>query len=449
MKNVLLASGLLLSGVLFAQSATEGVQVDFGGEVRMRYEGYNYLPSGHGQGDHVDYLRVRSRLWGKMTAGDLEGFLRVGNEFRHYRSQSQNKGDRRFPDVWYIDQLYFKVSDLWDLVDMKVGRQEFLFGSGRIFSDLTGGDGSRSNYADGLRLTFNFDQKRTLDAFAFYVNNDDWLPTAGHRHAARVKHTKSYDYNLTGYNHDEAAAGLYYTDASNEELPWEAYYIFKAEYDRKDIANGVDVIPEGENHFLTHTAGVRLLPKFTETVSGELEVAGQLGEDSLVAMMAYGALTYAPKMAWDPKFTAAVYYMSGDKHGARGNRAWHPVFDRDSIIGESFDSTYPNYAHNNILYPHIVLDLTPAEHHRVRAHAGPVFAPVAELKNDNGEQYGHFYGYLVKLRYMIALGKMMKSQYVKDLNLAILGEYMTKGSYYDADERNDAFFLRFELLYRF
>ncbi len=426
-----------------------GLKIDFGGEVRVRYETYNYIPStNHGQSDHMDYLRVRTRLWGKATLGRLEGFLRLGNEFRHYRAQSSEKGNRRFPDVLFIDQLYLKAADVGDFVDIKIGRQEFLFGSKRIFMDLTDGDGSRSNFADGLRLTFKFDHERTLDAFAFYVNRDDWLPTAGHRHDARRKNTKSYDYDLTGYNHDECAAGFHYTDASRKELPWEAYYVVKAELDGDSVANTSKVIPADENSFTTHTVGFRILPKLTETLSGEIEVAGQVGDDSLFAMMAYGGLTYAPKWTFKPKFTAAVQYLSGDKEGGRGDRAWHAVYDRDTFIGEAFGSTFSSYAHHNILYPHLKVILTPAEHHTFSAHTGPLFAPVAEL-DGNGGEYGHFYGYHLQAKYTLAIGKRFDLDYARGLNAAILGEYLSKGDYYRSDARNDAYFLRLELTYSF
>ncbi len=436
--------------VLSSEVASEDeVAVTFGGEVRLRYEAYNFMPNAlHGQSDHMDYLRVRTRLWGKVTAGRLEGFLRLGNEFRYYRAQSANKGDRRFPDVLFIDQLYLKASDLWGMMEAKVGRQEFLFGSGRVFSDLTGGDGSRTNFADGIRLTFSFEKKRTLEAFAFYVNEDDWLPTAGHRHDARRRDTKSYDYDLTGYNHDELCAGFYYTDASTAWLPWEAYYVFKAEFDGSSAENSSKVMPADTNSFKTHTLGVRLLPKFTETLSGELEVAGQAGDDDLLALMAYGGLTYAPKWDLSPTFTAAVNYWSGDKEGARGNRAWHAVFDRDTLVGELPGGMYTCYAIHNLLYPHVKVTFKPAEHHTFCAHTGPMFAPVAERKPLGGS-YGHFRGYFLQAKYSIAVGKYFDAPCVQGLTAALLGEYMSKSDYFRSDARNDAFFLRLELTYRF
>ena len=57
--------------------------------------------------------------------------------------------------------------------------------------------------------------------------------------------------------------------------------------------------------FDTHTFGVRLLPRFTDTLSGEAELAGQ----------GYGGLTYAPKAGFKQKFTGAFWILSGDADG--------------------------------------------------------------------------------------------------------------------------------------
>ncbi len=449
MKHSTLLAAMMLAGVGFAQEKTDGPVFDFGGDVRMRYEGSNFMPDEkHGQKDHSDYMRLRTRVFGKATYGDVEGFVRVGNEFRYYRAQPKDKGKQRFPDVTYIDNLYLKFSDLWDFVDLKVGRQEMKFGASRIISDGTGGDGSRTNFFDAARMTFHFDKKRTLDAFVTYNTSDDWMPTLGHTHDAKSKGTQGYDYDLSGYNHDEFGAGLYYSDRSCAMLPWEVYYVFKAELDGSSGDNSSKVIPAGEDTFLTHTVGFRLLPRFTETLSGELEVAAQVGDDSLFAMMAYGGLTYAPKWSMKPKFTAAVQYMSGDEDGARGDSAWHSVFNRETGVGDLVAPMFNKYAYNNFLYPHLKLELVPVEHHKLSMQTGPMFAPVAESDGKGGE-YGSFRGYYAQAKYSIALGKYFESSYTQDFAIAFLGEYMSKGSYFKDSAQNDALFARFEVTYKF
>ena len=159
-----LALAYLTGNLLFASNVTalnqenSALKMRFGGDIRLRYHATNNMPDEkHGEKAHSDYLRLRTRLWGRAEVNQLELFLRVADEFRYYRSAESDKGKQRFPDVLLIDNLYLKYTDLFDVVDVKVGRQEMAFGAKRIISDGTGGDGSRTNYFDAARLTFKFD----------------------------------------------------------------------------------------------------------------------------------------------------------------------------------------------------------------------------------------------------------------------------------------------------
>ncbi len=448
----LLAGLPLVAAEAAALEEKAAADFDVGGDLRLRYDFTNNLPDEkHGEKGHTDYARIRTRLWGKMTVQRLELFLRLANEFRYYNSRESDKGKQRFPDVTYVDNLYLKYSDLFGMLDVKVGRQDMAFGNKRIISDGTGGDGSRSTYFDAIRLTFKFDKKRTLDAFAIYQAADDWLPTLGHTHDAKSKRTKGYDYETSGYDQNEYGLGLYYQDRSNANLGWDAYYVFKVEeanhsYDYGSFLGSANI---DDDTFNTHTFGVRLLPKFTDTLSGEAELALQLGDDSHTAAMAYGGLTYAPKdLPLKPKFTAAVQYMSGDKDGWTGDNAWHPVFNRETGVGEAIAPMFPKYAYNNFLYPHIKVDLTPAEHHKLTLQTGPMFAPTSERDGQGGD-YGNFRGYYAQAKYTFAFGKLLDANWMKGLACAVQLEYLSKGNYFDSGDDGDALFGRMELTYKF
>lgn len=443
MKRCMTLAMALLTGAWALAEERPAVDFTFGGDLRLRYDGANNMPDEkHGEKGHTDYARIRTRVWGKATAGKLEGFLRVADEFRHYRSPEADKGKQRFPDQVFIDSLYLAHKDLFGVVDVKVGRQEMAFGAKRIISDGTGGDGSRSNTFDAVRLTFDFGDKRTLDAFAIYMAREDWLPTLGETHDAKSKRTKGHDYDVTGYNHNEFGAGLYYQDRSDKAFGWDAYYVWKVEEGEhsKVIAKG--------NSFQSHTFGVRLLPRFTETLSGEVEIAGQLGDDALAAAMAYGGLTYAPAWALKPTFTAAVQYMSGDKEGARGDNAWHPVFNRETGVGELVAPMFNKYAYNNFLYPHLKVELTPAANQKLALQAGPMFAPVREDAG-NGESYGTFRGAYAQAKYTLEVGKMVGSDLLKGMALAFTGEFLSKGDTFKDGQDGNALFGRMELSYKF
>lgn len=445
-----LALAYLTGNLLFASDAMalnqdkNALDLRFGGDIRLRYDATNNLPNEkHGEKAHSDYLRLRTRLWGKAKMNQVELFLRVADEFRYYRSAEGDKGKQRFPDVLFIDNLYLSYSDLFDFVDVKIGRQEMTFGAKRIISDGTGGDGSRSNFFDAARLTFKFDNHRTLDAFGIYVARHDWLPTLGETHDAKSKGTKGYDYENTGYNQTEYGAGLYYTDKSNRQMPWEAYYVWKVESGEHS-----KVIPKGHTDFQTHTFGLRVLPKLTETLSAEAEVAVQVGDESSFATMAYGGLNYAPKMALKPKFTLGIQYMSGDDAGARGEHAWKPVFNRETGVGEAVAPMFNKYAYTNFLYPHLKLTLSLTDAQTLALQGGPMFAPVRE-EDGSGGSYGTFRGAYAQAKYTVALGQYIHHTWAKGLNFAVTGEVLTKGNYFKDDQDDTALFGRIEMTYKF
>lgn len=461
-KATVFTLSLLLGASAFAKEVapTEGeitnndITFTWGGEVRFRAISMDNSPDNkHGEKESTIYTRLRTRIWGKATYNKLEAFLRVGNESRYYASQSDDKGKQRFPDVTFIDQLYLRYNG--DDVDVKVGRQEMAFGAKRIISDGTGGDGSRTNYFDAIRTTFKFEEKRKLDLFAIYMAREDWMPTLGHTHDAKSKGKKGYDYDTTGYNHNEYGFGAYYTDASIKEFPWEAYYVWKVEDGKHSKV--YDSETTGAT-FQTHTFGFRLVPQFTKTLSGELEAALQLGDDSLFAGMAYAGMTYKRSdWAWKPAFTCGVQYMSGDKDGGRGSSAWHPVFNRETGVGELIAPMFDKYAYNNFLYPHLKVTCAPTENTVLSAESGPMFAPTEE--GYKGETYGNFRGFFAKAKYEIAIGRMLQASawgqslrrpdLLKDLKMALTGEFLSKGDTFANDADDDALFLQLELSYKF
>lgn len=438
---VLAASVAMAAGTTQLQTVNEGApEWDFGGDLRIRWVGQNHMadmPSVHQESGGTDYVRFRTRLWGKVTSEELEAYLRVTNEFRYYRSPRSASGSQRFPDETFIDNLYVTFKDVADFIDVKIGRQDISFGERRIIGEGTPMDGSRSCYFDAARLTFKLDSKRTLDALALYMADEDWLPTLGRRHSAHSANAKSYHPTLNGYDQDEYGFALYYQDRSSAAMGWDLYYFFKGETgSEKDPAMCKTV----RGAFHSHTFGTRLLPKFSQTVSGELELAVQVGDDNLLAMMAYAGLTYAPGWAWNPQFTVAAYYLSGDRDGTRGRHAWHSLYNRETALGDMVGAMYEGFDHNNLFYPHIGLKLTPSENQFFFMHTGPLFAPVEE-KDENGGTYGHFRGYYMQAAHDIAIGRIFAQDSIFEaVKFGVLGEVMAKGNTFDEDHDHFGFY---------
>ena len=154
-KLLTLVPAFALTASTATAGGTNALSVTAGADVRLRYDVTDHLPNAkRGEADDSNYARIRIRPWIRTTYADYGIFLRIADEFRHYNRPESNSSKQRWPDVLFIDNLYFTANNLFDgALDLKIGRQDMSFGSKRIFSDGTGGDGSRSAYFDALRLT--------------------------------------------------------------------------------------------------------------------------------------------------------------------------------------------------------------------------------------------------------------------------------------------------------
>ncbi len=432
-----LAAFALAAATAAVASGTNDLSVTAGAEVRLRYDVTDHLPNAkRGEADDSNYARIRIRPWIRTTYADYGIFLRLSDEFRHYNRPESNSSKQRWPDVLFIDNLYFTANSLFDgALDLNVGRQDMAFGAKRILSDGVGGDGSRAAYFDALRLTWHADEARTLDAFALYQAKKDWMPTLGKEHE-NGKEPHAYD--TTGYRQDEFGAGLYWQDRAHKDFGYDAYYVAKREIRNRDSKYR----SEG-GHADTHTFGVRLLPRFSETLSGEVEFAGQAGSHNLFAGQAYGGLTYAPKADCKPTFTGACWVLSGDDEGGRGKHAWHAVFNRETGLGESIAPMYEKYNYTNLIYPHLAFGCNVASFSSVKFQAGPMYTAVQE------DDAGSFRGLYAQVKYTVSPAKLLGIDLLHGGKFSLQGEYFGKGDYFKDGSDHDALFARAELAWNF
>jgi hypothetical protein len=430
-----------------------GLAFDAGADFRLRYEYKdNWMKKGSTAIDpkYEDYYRMRARVWGKATYGDdLGAYLRLGNEFRDFRNSEANKRKNEFPDEVYIDNLYFDVNDIGDRVNLRVGRQDIKEGAGRLVSDGTPGDGSRSAYFDAILATVKMLEKSDVDLMATWNRyRDDW--TLGNPHdiydLTKIRSGSPY----SKMDEKGLMAYLHYNEV--KDFPMEFYWIWKQEtrfFDKDTRYPGRDF----------HTVGTRLMPKLTDKLSAEVEAAVQVGNvDSapgfesrdILAYMGYAGLTYSEKDVFGkPKLTGAVLYLSGDdesyfktRDGGTDN-GWNPVFNRTTWFSELCSNMYDQYRWSNLIYPHLELAVEPYSKHKVKLQTGPMFA--AEKDLDATSNYRGFY---TQLRYDFPLlSKVFGKR--GDLTGAVVGEALVYGDYFQHDtaavNEDTAYWLRFEL----
>jgi hypothetical protein len=444
----------MIAGVAFSVLAQEavvekqnGLELDAGADLRVRQEIMDHIPNTVPpfRGD-TSYFRIRPRVWGEAKYENFRLYTRWTDEFWHYTSDGREVNP--WPSELVLDNLYLDANDLFDgWLDLRIGRQDLVYGKGRVILDGTPYDGSRTIYMDAIKATVNFDaeKKNTLDILAIYNNN--------HNHAT-IGGLDGGDKELNtivpgSEGLDEWGGGLYFKSKEMDEFPFELYWIYKRETKAK--LGGTTL--QGRRF---HTFGARLMPKFTETISGELEGAVQSGEKddgkNTAGYMGYAGLRYDPAVEWTmkPFVNAGVYYLSGDDSNGDGNgdNGWNPVWARWPQISELYVLEWRNGAGywTNLIYPHIEGGFNISKQHKLFASVGSMHAADAD---DRGGESGSHYGWLGTICYDFPIFTDVFGRDDKRGNLfgRLQAEVLEPGDYYDSNKT--AYFLRWELMATF
>ena len=450
-----MAAAVLGQGAAEKAEAKSGLDFDAGADARFRYEYKdNWMDKGKTSvnPDYEDYCRLRTRVWGKAAYGeDLGAYLRLGNEFRDYRNSTENKHKNEFPDELYIDNLYLDFNNIRDRVDLRIGRQNIKEGRGRMISDGTGGDGTRTEYFDAILAKVKMLERSDVDLMATWNRyRDDW--TLGNPHDI-YDQTKIKSGSPYSKMHEKALmAYVHYNEV--EDFPLEFYWIWKQEtrfYDKDKRYPGRDF----------HTLGTRLMPRFSDTFSAELESAVQVGQidgqsgmegRNIAAWMTYAGVNYERKeWAGKPRLTGAVLYLSGDEDsyyketGGSTATGWNPLFNRTDSEGHISAGMYDSYRLSNLIYPHLEAAIEPRDKHKVRLQAGPMYA----AEKDNGARDA-YRGLFALCRYDFPLlSKIFGKR--GDVKGTVIGEVLAYGDYYEHEEADTdmATWLRFEVNAKF
>lgn len=322
------------------------------------------------------------------------------------------------------DEIYGDFRNLADgKFGIKAGRQKVKYGTGKIFADGTQLDGSRTDFLDGAKVSLNLG-KHEIDLLGFYSAKNPGL----------VINQQNRD--LVGYN--SKIFGLYGKSSQFEQFPFEYYYVYKKE---DDSPTSIGVREDAR----FHTFGGRIMPKFGNGFSGNLELAYQTGDhdiEDIEGTLADLTLSYSPAIwgSLKPKFSAGYYYLSGDDQGSDKNESWHPVYSHIPQLGEMqgysyVGSQYGPFGWSNQNSPWVGLDLKPF----AKAHLLLRYFKL-QADEDDGPGTGTDRGnsFWALLLYKIT----------PDLSGHLWAEYLDTGNYYDRDAK-DGIFARAHFEYKF
>lgn len=451
MKTTKQIATLLLCGAVCSQAAGSAPtkeaaeQSDFtrGGDVRLRSIYLDNIPwnvnaAPEARGGVNSFQRYRMRLWGDYQAtDDIKLRARLVNEFRtHQGDTSTASGDGwNSMDEVIFDNLYIDwvLSEDWTV---RAGRQDLIYGTGKVILDGTPKDGSRTIYFDAVKATYTGIENTTIDLLGIYTKSED--PLAIH----------SEDRDLTGktgdyYGGSEAGGGAYLKNNSFENLPYEAYYLYKAK-EEEWISPATGRTHDDEDR---HTVGTRLMPKLSDSVDANLELAYQLG-DNINAYMVDSALNWhVPDCPIQSTFSLGWYHLSGDDPTTADDEGWNPLWARWPQYSELYVYGFDTEGvgrWSNLSMPHVDWTFHPHEKVKTSLLLGYMFAP-----EEDGIGNGDERGFLATLWNRFTLKENMWAEGDK-LSGHVLVEAMDPGDYYTEDQQNHlALFGRVELNYSF
>lgn len=408
----------------------------FGGDFRLRQEAFDHIPLKTGaeaRGGENDYFRFRTRVWGAWAPADWIKFnARLLHECRYYLEPSHSHS-WRWPDELVPDALNVELKSADGTLHSVIGRQDFMpEGEFRLFGEGTAKDGSRSSYMDAVSVVARDEKDRTrLTLFGVYDNAVDPLAIGN-----IDRDLNGYGPNDTGM--DESGAGAFLRHAFAERLRATAYYLWK--HDSSSILADGSRRPNED----IHTVGGRLAVPLGGPLSADAEVAGQwspTSDDDRRAMMASTALRADWREATaKPGLSLNGLYLSGDDPDTAEDEGWNPLWGRYPWISELMIYAYDADGAGlwqNLVYAWAEAASSPRPGHRVRATAGPLYAPEA-----NGAGGGHDRGWLGTVRWDFPLWRTAAES--PRIYGHIFAEALLPGDYYDTDE-DLAYFLRWEL----
>ncbi len=427
------ASRLLAAPAAPAEAAYPAFR--YGGDIRLRQEIWDDIPlptesPAIARGGYNNSYRLRSRLFGALDLSEHVTFnIRLVNEIHATPCGAKAY---EWPDELIADFLNVEIRDFaGEKSRLVLGRQEFILGSGRLILDGTPLDGSRTSYVNGLLWRQPFDDDFSADLFAVYTPEEDDL-------AIGNVHRRLPGYSPAVAGRDEAAAGVFLNEKTADgAIAGSVYYIWKHETSAR-AADGTPI-----DNVDVHVLGLRVQPKFTETLAGDFEYAYEFDpadDEGIRASLAFAGLKWTGTSEYHPFFGANIEYLSGDDPTTVRNEAFNPILCRAPLISELVIYSYDTEGAgnwNNLYYPYLTGGFKDEAGHWLTLTAGFLGA-----EEDNGAGGGHSRGWLYTAQYTFPIfagfenGRGKTSGYLRF-------ELFDPGDYYVSDDL--AYFLRWQI----
>lgn len=285
---------LLIGMAVSFNSVGEEVSYDFGGQLRLRYEGWNNFGTNDTNSDE-SLLLTRLRLHSDIQVSDS---LRVFVEGKSSLSTHMLRGFDR--DEAALHQAFADLT-VDDALSLRLGRQELMFGKSRLVSPLPWSNNMRT--WDGVRAD---------------MTAGDWNIAAFWTEFVAVQ---TYDFNEA--DAQEQFYGAYATGPGIfGGKGMDAYLLVR---DRKDVNGGDE----------RYSLGSRLYGNLGDSgIDYDIEGTYQFGDRAGLDIHAYSiASQFGYALSESTRIFAGFDYASGDDDSTDGNSG---TFDQIRPLGHAY-----------------------------------------------------------------------------------------------------------------
>jgi len=340
MKRFLLV--ILLVLMALPAYALEGPEIDFGGAVRLRgYSMENFWDfNDQADVDNWSVFRLYTTINAKADLGD--------NVFAYVQLSNQNFSEGVTDvalDKWekdnesnkvFVDNAFIDVNKSFNLpMNLRVGRQNLMYGTGFVLFDGQSQYASTSLYLDGVKLTWDITDNAKIDFLYF----------------------KDQEYNRADFADDDITlSGAYFTGKCPVVGGQQEIYILNRKDDGFDFTGGGPLVAgAGKKDIWMY--GLRLSDKFPVGLDYSAEIAYQDGhlrssdleQDALGYKLDLG---YAFDAPLTPRIFAGYTYMSGDDDFADGeSNAWDVFYGGWPQFGDLLAWVFVNAPPNTAAAP--------------------------------------------------------------------------------------------------
>ncbi len=408
--------------------------------------------------DTREYYRFRPRIFFDWQMNDdMHAFVRLLKEWYYGQDNEMPGYDVEAKDVAF-DIAFVDWNDVFNTgINVRIGRQELIYGEGFVIMEGTPFDGSQTFGFDAIKFSYPF-ENGNIDVFAAKTHEND-----------------------IQYEDDEDLYGIYTKYNVNDNWGIEPYILYRNKNDKPDYtSNRIDLSPKeqtlllgarttfqadlfggttfsmaaeggkewGEIDWTNYDARIANLPANANVTAHPFQHGDSQGEEDRDAWggLIWGQLKQNNWM-WTPSLKAGISYMSGDDPDTSDYEGWDDFYSESAKYSELLlytmydgfkfrtgenDPTLGTWT--NMILPELAINFSPTERLGQMLRYTYFMADQKNGPND-GDEMGQSLQWLTTYKFN------------EFLDGHFLVEYFTPGDYFINDD--DAWFIRLQLMYKF